>query len=154
MRKRSKYRPRPLIPDPLSWVLNGFKPVREQDGATTLQIKTHAALVDVTQGRGTRQQVDVLIAAMNVAEALYRVNSALGEQYASDIREAQDALYAMSVRGLSRQRFVFTGPELQAMNTGMDIHDAQLNACTIAELEKALLLVQAEIKARKARVIA
>jgi uncharacterized small protein (DUF1192 family) len=35
----------------------------------------------------------------------------------------------------------------------MEIHDAQLEACTVAELEKAMNLVQAVIRQKKARTI-
>lgn len=153
MRKRSKYRPRATLQDPVSWVLNGFKPMREHAEAVTLRIKNHQAMTDLTRGEGTRQTVDIVIAAMNMAEAMQRINPDLGADYAQDIRAAQDALLAMSRRGLERGKFLFTGPELVAMNVGMEIHDAQLDACTVAELEKALDLVQAEIRLKRARVI-
>lgn len=153
MRKRSKYKPKPVLPDPLNWVLSGFKPMREMNEATTLRIKNHDALLQITQGKGGRAQIDILIAAMNMAEALYRVNPALGLEYADEIKEAQDAIYVMSKRGLAKGSFLFTGLELQAMNTGMDVHDAQLDACNVSELEKALDLVFAEIKNKKARAI-
>lgn len=154
MRKRSRYKPRPTLPDPLGWVLGGFRPMRGEAQATTLRIKNHDALLAVTKGKGNRQVIDLLIAAMNMAEALYRTNEALGAEYASDIRQAQDAIVAMSRRGLERGSFVFTGPELQAMNQGMDIHDAQLDACTIGDLDKALVLVTQEIAGKRARAIA
>jgi hypothetical protein len=43
---------------------------------------------------------------------------------------------------------------MTAVNTGMEVHDAQLDACTVAELERAMELVKSEIRARKVRVIA
>jgi hypothetical protein len=153
MRKRSKYKPKPVLPDPLNWVLSGFKPLRDMNEATTLRIKNHDALLQITQGTGGRAQIDILIAAMNMAEAFYRVNPMLGLEYADEIREAQDAIVAMSRRGLAKGSFLFTGLELQAMNTGMDVHDAQLDACNVGELDKALALVHAEIKNKKARAI-
>jgi hypothetical protein len=127
--------------------------MREMNEATTLRIKNHDALLQITQGKGGRAHIDILIAAMNMAEALYRVNPALGLEYADEIREAQDAIVAMSRRGLAKGSFLFTGLELQAMNTGMDVHDAQLDACNVGELEKALDVVHAEIKNKKARAI-
>lgn len=154
MRKRSRYKPKGIMSDPLRWVLNGFKPMRSESSAVSLKIKNHQAMLDATQGKATRQQLDVLIASMNMAEALHRVNPALGYEYAQDIKAAQDALLAMCKRGLERGSFLFTGPELQAMNQGMEIHDAQLDACTLGELDKGLQLVAKEIRARKARVIA
>lgn len=153
MRKRSKYRPRPLLPDPVAWVINGFKPMSSHKEAIGLKIKNHQALFDVTQGDGDKQQVDVLIAAMNMAEALHIVNPDLGKQYAAEVKAAQDAIFTMAKRGVARGRFLFTGPELQAINTGMEVHDAQLDACTVAELESAIKFVYEAIKHRRARPI-
>jgi hypothetical protein len=152
MRKRSSYKPRPLI-NPLTRVLERCSMVKSHEGAVTLKIKNHQALLDVTQGRGTRNAIDILIAAMNVSEALYRVNPDLGADIREDIRAAQDALYTMCRRGAATGRFVFTGEELQAMNLGMDIHDAQLDACTILDLENANALVQKELRSKKVRKI-
>ena len=153
MRKRSKYRPRQIFSDPVAWVINGFKPMSESGEAVSLKIKNHLALSDITQGQGDKNKVDVLIAAMNMAEALHIVNPALGKEYAPEIKAAQDAIYMMAKRGVAKGRFVFTGPEMQAMNTGMEVHDAQLDACTIGELEQAIKYVYEAIKHRRARAI-
>jgi hypothetical protein len=154
MRKRSKYKPKGVRLDNMAWLKQGMQPMRENQHITSLRIKNHAALLDMAQGRGNRDSIDILIACMNVAEALYRVNPELGLQYCVEIRAAQDAIVAMSRRGIEKGKFLFTGPELQAMNTGMEVHDAQLDACVIAELEKALDLVAREIRYKKVRVIA
>lgn len=153
MRKRSKYKPRKVFSDPVAWVINGFKPMSESGEAVSLKIKNHSALSDITQGQGDKNKVDVLIAAMNMAEALHIVNPQLGKEYAPEIKAAQDAIYNMAKRGVAKGRFVFTGPEMQAMNTGMEVHDAQLDACTIGELEAAIKYVYEAIKHRRARPI-
>ena len=153
MRKRSKYKPRQVFSDPVAWVINGFKPMREHGEAVGLKIKNHQALLDFTQGKGDRDQVDVLIAAMNMAEALYIINADLGKDYAAEIKEAQDAILYMARRGLGKGRFLFTGPELQAINMGIEIHDAQLDACTLGELEQAIKVVYDAIKYKTARTI-
>ena len=153
MRKRSKYRPRQIFSDPVAWVINGFKPMSDSGEAVSLKIKNHSALSDITQGQGNKDKVDVLIAAMNMAEALHIVNPQLGKEYAPEIKAAQDAIYNMAKRGVAKGRFVFTGPEMQAMNTGMEVHDAQLDACTIGELEQAIKYVYEAIKHRRARAI-
>ena len=153
MRKRSKYKPRKVFSDPVAWVINGFKPMSESGEAVSLKIKNHSALSDITQGQGDKNKVDVLIAAMNMAEAMHIVNPALGKEYAPEIKAAQDAIYNMAKRGVVKGRFVFTGPEMQAMNTGMEVHDAQLDVCTIGELEAAIKYVYEAIKHRRARPI-
>jgi hypothetical protein len=50
-------------------------------------------------------------------------------------------------------RFVATGPELKAINLAMEIHDAQLDASTVRQLEQALDIVQEDIIYKRARAI-
>lgn len=155
MRKRSKYKPRQQLVNPVQWVLSGFQPMRENPHAVELKIKNHQALFDMLHGDGGRDTVDLLIAAMNMAEALMLVNpTKLGGHLWDEIRAAQSALHAMGKRSLARGVFGFTGPELQAMNTGMEIHDQQLDTCNIAELDEAVQIVAKAIKHKKARAIA
>ena len=153
MRKRSRYRPKGVITDTISHVLGGFRRVQDVGHAVTLKIKNHQALASMVKGTGNRDDIDILIAAMNLAEAL-AITAELGDEYRQEITDAQDAIYTMSRRGLEKNRFLFTGPEMQAMNLGMEIHDAQLDACTVAQLEKALDFVGREIRAKRAREIA
>ena len=154
MRKRSKYKPKGVMLDTMAWVMSGMKPINEVDSAgLTLKIKNHDALTNITQGRGTRDDVDIVIAAMNVTEALALLGK--GKDWHTEIRAAQDAVLKMAQRGLAKgDKFVFTGAEMQAVNLCMDVHDAQLDNCTVSELEKALKLVAQEIKAKRARMIA
>ena len=153
MRKRSKYKPKGVIMDTVGHVLGGFRLVQHTGKAVTLKIKNHQALASMVAGTGSRDDIDILIAAMNVAEAL-AITAELGTEYRSEITSAQDAIVTMSRRGLAKNRFLFTGPELTAMNLGMEIHDAQLDACTVGQLERALDFVAREIRARRAREIA
>jgi hypothetical protein len=155
MRKRSNYRPKGVIMDTVSHVLGGFRLIKDTAGvAVTLKIKNHDALNNMVQGSGSRKDIEILIAAMNVAEAM-AVKCDLGSEYGADITAAQDALVTMGRRGLSKDgRFLFTGPELTAMNLGMEVHDAQLEVCTISQMERALNFVEQEIKGRRARAIA
>lgn len=151
MRKRSTYRPRPQLADPVAWVINGFKPI-SQAGIVNVQIKNHHAIDALRKGIADREDIDSIIGALNVAEALQRLG--IGDEYKEEIREAQDALYAVSKRGIDREyRFVVRGQELTAINLGMEIHDAQIEVTTIEVMEKAIDIVKEEIKNRKARVI-
>ena len=118
MRKRSKYRPKEQLLDPLNWVISGMKPV------------------------------------MTATEALTRVDASLGKDWSAEIRAGQDALLTMCRRGVAKgDRFVFTGAELNAANTVMEIHDAQLERCTIAQMEKALHEIIKDKRHKKARAI-
>lgn len=155
MRKKSKYKPRHQLANPVQWVLSGFQPMRENEHAIELKIKNHQAMFDMTAGDANRETVDLLIAAMNMAEALSIVNpDKLGGHLDAEIRAAQDAIHNMGKRSLAKGVFRFTGPEIQAMNLGMDIHDQQLDTCNIAELDEALKIVSKAIRHKQARAIA
>lgn len=155
MRKKSRYKPKGVRIDAVNWVVAGLKPLRSiKDEHLSLVSKNHSAMVEIAQGRGNRDHLDILIAAMNMTEALYRVRAALGKDWAAEIRAGQDALLTMTKRGVERDdRFLFTGPEMQAVNLALEVHDAQLDMCTVAELESAIEIVKSEIRAKRARVI-
>lgn len=150
---RKKYKPKGVRLDVMAWVKSGLLPINKVDHAgVTLKIKNHAALANITQGNGTRDDIDVVIAAMNVTEALALLGK--GKDWHAEIRAAQDAILQMGKRGLAKgDKFLFTGPEMQAVNLAMDVHDAQLDECTVAELEKALQMVEREIRLKRARMI-
>ena len=151
MRKRSSYRPKPQLPNPVAWLVNGFKPV-SQAGIVNVQIKNHNAIDALRKGVADREDIDTIIAALNITEALQRLG--IGDEYGDQVRAAQDALYAVSRRGIDREyRFVLKAQELVAINLGMEIHDAQIEVTSIKHMEDALDIVRDEIKNRKARVI-
>jgi hypothetical protein len=152
MRKRSKYKPKGVRLDALNWVLSGLKPVSQVgDALVILKAKNHSALTEVVQGRGNRDQIDVLIAALNMCEA-YAIHGK-GNDWLPEIKEAQDALYEMAKRGLENDKFLFRGPEMQAVNLAMDIHDLQLETSTVKQLEDMSDFVTKQIILKRARPI-
>ena len=153
MRKKSKYKPRPVLRDCMAYIKTGFEPVRNQSETLTLRMKNHASLEEITKGRANKGHVDIMIVALNMTEALAMVREDLGADWRTEIRAAQDALFAMAQRGVATGRWLFTGPELTAVNLAMELHDAQLDACTVDELQKAIELSKRIIRAGKARVI-
>ena len=152
MRKKSKYKPKGVRLDAVNWVIAGLKPISEVgDALVTLKAKNHSALAEVTQGRGNRDQIDVLIAAMNMCEA-YAVHGK-GIDWLPEINQAQEAVFTMGKRGLEKGRFLFTGEEMKAVNLAMDVHDEQLNQSSVMELEKMIDYVTEQIRLKKARPI-
>lgn len=151
MRKRSKYRPKGVLLDPLNHVLSGLKKVGSVSAGMTLMIRNHQALEAVRKGAGTRQDIDMLIDAVNVTEALASLR--IGDEWRVEIRAAQDALLELGRRGVETGKFILRGPELTALNLGMEIHDAQLEACTINELERAMDIVVKRQRSGQVRYI-
>jgi hypothetical protein len=154
MRKKSKYKPKGVRLDAVNWVLAGMRKVGTLPTAGVgLKLKNHEALDSIMKGQGTRSHVDVLIHAVNMAEALIRIRDDLGADWATEIKAAQDAIYTMAKRGVEKNRFAFTGPEMTAVRVVMDVHDAQLDDCSVKEMEKALELVNEEVRLKKCRPI-
>jgi hypothetical protein len=154
MKKKSKYKPRGIRLDNLSWIVAGMKKVGALPTAgVALKLKNHEALDSILKGHGTKEHVDVLIAAVNMSEALIRIRDELGVDWKDEIREAQDAIYTMGKRGFDKNRFAFTGPEMTAVKLVMDLHDAQLDDCSVKEMEQALFIVNEEIRMKKCRPI-
>ena len=154
MRKKSNYKPRGVRVDNMSWVIAGMKKVGALPTAgVALKLKNHEALDSILTGQGTKAHVDVLINAVNMTEAMARVRDDLGADWATEIKAAQDAIYTMGKRGVERGSFAFTGPEMTAVRLIMDLHDAQLDDCSVREMEQALFIVGEEIRLKKARPI-
>ena len=133
MRKRSTYRPRPVRLDAHAWVVTGTKRIADTDAILTCRLKNHSALDAILKGSATRQQIDLLIAAMNMCSGLSRLG--VGRDWAPEITAAHTAILTMCRRGIAHdQRFVFTGPEMTAVKLAMQVHDDALEA---EELEAA-----------------
>ena len=91
MQKRSKYRQRIQLQDPVSWVLAGLKPLTTaKSELLKLQSLNHSALVAVSRGVATIDDADALLGAFNMAEALARLGQ--GSDWLPEIAEAQAAL--------------------------------------------------------------
>ena len=152
MRKRSKYRPRGILANPLGYVLESMTPVAKHDSfLIDLKIKNHGAMANLTQGRATREDMDALIAMINFVEALYRMG--IGTEYKDVVQEGLDALHAVGKRGVENGRFILKATEMTALNTAMELHDAQMEIITVKDMEKAFAIVEGEYRARKMRPI-
>jgi len=140
--------------DNLSWVSAGLRKVGNLPVAgVELKLKNHEALEAVLKGYATRDHIDVLIAAFNVSEALYHVNPTLGEDWAQEIKDAQDAIFTMSRRGLKLGSFVFNAIEMAAAKLAMSVHNQQLDDCTVREMEQAIDYVSTRVRNKQVRAI-
>ena len=153
MRKRSKYRPKGVRLDAVDYVLTSITPLAAlKSELATLRIRNHGALAAVCQGGAGKEDINTLIAALNITEAL--VLQGVGSDYAGEVRSGQDALHTMTRRGIELgDRFIFKAPELQAINLAMEIHDAQLDAITTRQLERAVDYVRQVVISGGAKAI-
>jgi len=139
MRKKSKYKPREVRVDNLAWITSGMLPVSAaKEAMINLGIRNHGAMESLVKGQGTRGDAVTLRSACITARALAMLD--LGKEYKPDLDKAQVTIAEMIARGDSTGRYLFKGPEIATVNLGMEIHEAQLEICTIAKLEEAVKL--------------
>lgn len=153
MRKRSKYKPKRNLVDPVTWVLAGIKPFKEVPTSINIRIKNHAAMDALRRGEATREDMDVLIGAFNMTEAYTILRPDLGADWVKEIRAGQDALLMVAARGIESGRFVLKAQELVAMNLVMELHDAQLDQTNVREMELAMEIIDKEYKHHKMRSV-
>ena len=153
MKKRSKYRPRVVLQNPLDFVLSGFKPVRDLPGIyIDVQLKNRAALEQVRKGSATKEDIDMLIGAFNITEALAIMGK--GHDWLEEIHRGQDALLQLSRRGVANgMRFIMTAKQWEALKLVMDLHEEQLAHATVHDIEKAHDHVLSVLRQGKARAI-
>ena len=149
MRKRSKYRPKPILQNPLGYVLESLTPVSQHDSyLIDLKIKNHMAMKNLTHGNATKDDMDKLIAMNNVTHALLRMG--FGTEFKQYMDAGREALYAVCSRGAAtKTKFLCRGPEITALNALLELHDAQMDVVTIGDMEKAIALVEHEQKTGK-----
>lgn len=155
MRKRSRYKPKGVRLDNMSWVTSGFEKVTSRaDANVALRAKNHAAMYALAHGTATRSDLDVIIAALNMACAFSNVEDRFGADWRDEIAAAHKAMVNMCRRGVDRgDRFICTGAELTSINLAMEIHDAQLDAARIADLDKAIEVVNKLVATGRTTVI-
>jgi hypothetical protein len=136
----------------MGYVMESMTPIAAMDKYfIELKIKNHLALTRLTKGEADRTDIDTLIAATNVTEALYRLG--FGREYGDVVKDGLDALRSVGRRGVETGRFILKSVEMNALNLVMELHDAQLEIITLRDMEKAIELVKEEFRQRKMRPI-
>ena len=149
MRKRSKYRPKPTLVNPVGYVIESLKPVTFHESyLIDLKIKNSEAMVALLRGNATHDDLDLLVAMSNVTEALYQLG--FGEDYKDVAIDGREAILKIVYRAVEHKRFTPTGPEIQALNRLMELHDAQMDVITIKDMERALKFIDTKMRHKDA----
>ncbi len=147
MKKRSKYRPRRVLLDTMAFVQESLTPVAKHDNyLLDLKIVNSMAMASLMKGTATKRDMDVLVAMSNIVEALYELG--FGRQYQDVATEGRYAILSIVYRAVERLRFVPTGEDIKRLNTLMELHDAQMDVITIADIERAISLAKRRIAAK------
>ena len=142
MRKRSKYKPRPVL-DTLAFVLGRFTPMTPEQQLIT-KLQQHDALHALTHGTASRSEWEAVTEALNISAVL--LQHKFDGQYLDVLHAAMDAHDACGARYLKGGSFGYSGAELRAVNEFMPVHEELLANITNGDIEVALRAVAQNIR--------
>ena len=152
MKKRSKYRPKHVLVNPMGYVMESMTPIAQHDSfLVDLKLTNHMAMATLTQGKAVKADINVLINALNVMESLWRLG--FGVEYRSVVDTGLRALRSVGARGVESNKFILKADEMAALNEAMELHDAQLEVITVKDMERAVRIVHDEVKYKRATPI-
>lgn len=120
---RKKYRKPTSGVNPLA-VMENLSPLSLKD-QMKFSILAHEAHTRLVTGPGTMDDAMLVGGTLNVSE-LMATKYLVGTDWLTEILAAQQALGAMMARGEEKGIYTYTGPEKQAVDLALEIHDAQL----------------------------
>lgn len=145
---RKKYRPKPVLSNPLGYVLEGMTRVADHDfPLVDLRIKNHMAMTLLLRGKAKKGDMEKLVVMCNMTEALWELG--FGREYQNICTDGRSAIMSIINRAQWYGRFTPTGPEITMLNTLMELHDAQLEVITVKDMERALNMVRTKSRLGK-----
>ncbi len=153
MRKRSKYRPKPVYVNAIERALESVSPLAADHAGylSELKIKNHLAMQALTRGEAEKRDMDLLIAMANIMEAFRLME--ICTPLADEIAQGRRALIDIAVRAVSKLKFLATGPEIVALNTLMELHDELIPHITVVQMERGIALAKQIIQKGHATVL-
>lgn len=149
MRKRSKYRPKAVLVNPLGYVVESSTPLVEHGSyVVNWQLKNNSAFEKLLKGKADKQDMNTLVAARNITEAL--VVTLGGVDVDGTLERSAVALIDVCARGNEGRSLVMRSAEMQALRDLMSLHDELLDVVTVGQFEKALAYAKKEINAGRA----
>jgi hypothetical protein len=149
MRKKSKYKPRPLLTDPVAYVVESSTLLADH-GTYVIdwKLKNHGAMEMLIKGLAKKPHMDTIVAARNITEGLMVVLD--GPDVDGTLVRSGAALMDVCDRANSGKGTTLRAPEMQALRDMMALHDELLDVVTVGQMEKAIAYVKKEISAGRA----
>ena len=102
------------------------------------------AMSALLRGGASKGDMDMLIAMGNIVEALCALG--FGGEHKAVAVDGREAILRIVFRAVEKLRFTPTGPEIVALNTLMELHDAQMDVINIRDMERALSYAKAQMR--------
>jgi hypothetical protein len=76
----------------------------------------------------------------NMTEALHKLGK--GSEYGDLVQRGRNTLIEVVTRGAQRGTYTLRAEEMRTLNELMELHDAQLEICTVKDIERGINLVK------------
>lgn len=144
MRKRSKYKPKPVVRDVMAWVKDRTTKVSSlTEDVTLMRLHYETSLAAMAKGTGTRDDLNKLIALCNNTTALSRT---YGTDWRPEIYRGATAVETIQKRLDKWGKLQALPFECADIALVLDIHSAQLDECNKADMAKALAIVESKTR--------
>lgn len=141
---RKKYRPKPVIQNPIEYAISGMRPLG--GAGTNIRIGYHLAMQNLTKGSGTLRDWQDIADALNVGIVL--AERGLEKEYLPELKKATYAHLELRDRFKKTGRMIYRAEEMTAINEALEIHDAQMEASVVKDVELAVAEVNKRLKHR------
>ena len=152
MRKKSKYKPRPRLTDPVAYVVESSTPLVDH-GTYVIdwKLKNHVAMEHLIKGMAKKPHMDAVVAARNITEGLMVTLG--GTDVDGTLLRSGAALMDVCDRANAGRGTTLRAPEMQALRDMMALHDELVDVVTVGQMERAMAYIKKEIKAGRAGVL-
>ena len=149
MRKRSKYKPKPVLADPVGFVVESSTLLTKHGNyVVDWQLRNNSAFEKLLKGIADKKDLSTLTASRNITEAL--IVTLGGHDIDGTLARSAVALIDICDRGNAGKGVAMRAEEMQAMRDLMGLHDELLEVVTVGQFEKALAYAKKEINAGRA----
>lgn len=136
----------------MQFVQESFQTMGEHSSGMVLdwKIKTNVSYGNLLRGEATKKDLDNLISAVNIVEALLVVCK--GKDADGTVARASCALIEICQRYAQGKR-ALKAPEIQAMRDLISFHDELIGLATVKQFEDAILWAKKEFRAGRAKKV-
>lgn len=149
MSKRKAYRPKPVTVNPMRKAL-AAKAVLTKGEQDLVLKQARASFEALRQGRANRQDWAYLADVGNVGEALAEIGICSDVESMALLQGLKAALKDLAQRINERGIWTARGQELHAIEAGLERHEIQMTYCSLAELRRAMGMVEKNVRAARA----
>lgn len=152
MRKRSRYKPKPMLVDPVRFVVESTTLLADHGShALSWKLKNNQAFASLMQGKANKLDMDTLAAVHNITEALLVTLG--GKDIDGTVTRSAVAIIDICARANAGKGLAMRAAEMQAMRDLMSLHDELVDVITVGQFENALAYAKKEIAAGRANKI-